>query len=61
MFYKEHVKGEEDSDEDFDIQTTTKKELPSTSKKGAIVKRTNNKGVPLSQNPRRNSTRVTNK
>jgi hypothetical protein len=61
MFSEEDVKGEEDSDEYFDIQTTTKHELPSTSKKGATVKRTKNKGVPLSQNPRRNSTRVTNK
>jgi hypothetical protein len=61
MFSEEDVKGEEDSDEDFDIQTTTKHELPSTSKKGAAVKRTKNKGVPVSQNPRRNSTRVTNK
>jgi hypothetical protein len=61
MFYEEDVKEEEDSDEDFDIQTTTKLELPSTSKKGATVKRTKNKGVSLSQKPRRNSTRVTNK
>jgi hypothetical protein len=61
MFSEEDVKGEEDSDEDFDIQTTTKHESPSTSRKGAAVKRTKNKGVPVSQNPRRNSTRVTNK
>jgi hypothetical protein len=61
MFSEEDVKGEEDLDEDFDIETTTNHELPSTSKKGAANKRTKNKGVPLSQNPRRNSTRVTNK
>jgi hypothetical protein len=61
MFSEEDVKGEEDSDEDFDIQTTAKHESPSTSKRGAAVKRTKNKGVSVSQNPRRNSTRVTNK
>jgi hypothetical protein len=61
IFSEEDVKGEEDSDEDFDIQTTAKHELPSTSKRGTAVKRTKNKGVPMSQNPRRNSTRVTNK
>jgi hypothetical protein len=61
MFSEEDVKGEEDSDEDFDIQATTKHESPSTSKKGTVVKRTKNKGMSMSQNPRRNSTRVTNK
>jgi hypothetical protein len=61
FFYEEDVKGEEDSDEDFDIQTTVKHESPSTSRKSFVVKRTKNKGVPVSQNPRRNSTRVTNK
>jgi hypothetical protein len=61
MFSEEDVKGEEDSDEDFDIQTTSKHELPSTSKKCATVKRTKNKGVLVSKNPIRNSTRVTNK
>jgi hypothetical protein len=61
MFSEEDVKGEEYSDEDFDIQTTAKHESPSTSKKGTAVKRTKNKGVLVSQNPRRNSTRVTNK
>jgi hypothetical protein len=61
MFSEEDVKGEEDLDEDFDIQTTTKHEFPSTSKKGPAFKRTKNKGVSVSQKPRRNSTRVTNK
>ena len=61
MFSEEDVKGEEDSDEDFDIQTIVKYESPSTNRKSSAVKRTKNKGVPVSQNPRRNSTRVTNK
>ena len=61
MFSEEDVKGEEYLDEDFDSQTSAKHELPSTSKMGTTVKRTKNKGVPLSQNSRRNSTRVTNK
>jgi hypothetical protein len=61
IFSEEDVKGEEDSNKYFDIQTTTKHELPSTNKKDIAVKRTKNKGVPVSQNPRRNSTRVTNK
>jgi hypothetical protein len=61
MFSEEDVKGEEASDEDFDIQTTAKHESPSTNKKGVAVRGTKNKGVPMSQNPRRNSTRVTKK
>jgi hypothetical protein len=61
MFSEEDVKGEEDSDEDFDIQNTVKHESPSTSRKSSAVKKTKNKGAPVSQNPRRNSTRVTNK
>jgi hypothetical protein len=61
MFYEEDIKGEEDSDEHFDIQTTVKHESPSTSKKGVVVKMTKDKGVSASQKPRRNSTRVTNK
>ena len=61
MFSEEDVKGEEDSDEDFNTQTTVKHESPSTNKRGAAVKRTKVKGVSASQKPRRNSTRVTNK
>jgi hypothetical protein len=58
---EEDVKGEEDSDEDFNTQTTVKHESPSTSKRGTIVKRTKDKGVFVPKKPRRNSTRVTNK
>jgi hypothetical protein len=61
MFSEEDVNGEEDSDEDFNTQTTVKHESPSTSKRGTAVKRTKDKGVSASQKPRRNSTRVTNK
>jgi hypothetical protein len=61
MFSETDVKMEEESDKDYDIQTTVKHESPSTSKKGAAVKRMKNKGVPVFQNPRRNSTRVTNR
>jgi hypothetical protein len=61
MFSEEDVKMEEDSDEDYDIKTTVKHKSPETSKKGVAVKRKKKKYVPVSQNPRRNSTRVTNK
>jgi hypothetical protein len=61
MFFEEDVKGEEDSNEYFNTQTTVKHESPSTSKRGIAVKRTKDKGVSASQKPRRNSTRVTNK
>jgi hypothetical protein len=61
IFSEEDVKGEEDSDEDFNTQTIVKHELPSTSKRGVVVKRTKDKGVSASQKPRKNSTRVTNK
>jgi hypothetical protein len=60
-FSEEDVKGEDDSDKDFNTQTTVKHESPSTSKRGVAVKRTKVKGVSASQKPRRNSTRVTNK
>jgi hypothetical protein len=61
MFSEEDVKGENDSDKYFNTQTIVKHESPSTSKRGAAVKRTKVKGVSASQKPRRNSTRVTNK
>jgi hypothetical protein len=61
MFFEEDVKGEEDSDEYFNTQTTVKHESPSTTKRGTAVKRTKDKGVSASIKPRRNSTRVTNK
>jgi hypothetical protein len=35
MFSEEDVKGEEDSDEDFNTQTTVKHKSPSTSKRGS--------------------------
>jgi hypothetical protein len=35
MFYEEDVKGEEDSDEYFNTQTTVKHESPSTSRRGS--------------------------
>ena len=56
MFSEEDVKGEEDSDEYFNTQTTVKHELPSTGKRGAAVKGKRVKGVSVSQKPRRNST-----
>jgi hypothetical protein len=61
MFSETDAKIEEESDKDYDIQTTIKHESPSTSKKGVAVKKMKNKGVLVSENPRRNSTRVTKK
>jgi hypothetical protein len=60
-FSEEDVKGENDSDKDFDTQTTVKHESSSTSKRGVVVKGKRVKDVFVSQIPRRNSTRVTNK
>jgi hypothetical protein len=60
-FSEKYVKGENDSDKDLDTQTTVKLETPSTSKRGVAVKGKRVKGVSVSQKPRRNSTRVTNK
>jgi hypothetical protein len=60
-FPEEDVKMEADSDEDYDVKTTVKHKAPETSKKDVAVKRKKKKYVPVSQNPRRNSTRVTNK
>jgi hypothetical protein len=51
MFSEEDVKGEEDSDADFNTQTTVKHESPLTSKRGTTAKRTNDKGVSASQKP----------
>jgi hypothetical protein len=61
MFSEADVKMEEDSDEDYDIKPTVKHKPQATSKKGVAVKNQKNKSVSVSQNPRRNSTRVTNK
>jgi hypothetical protein len=60
-FSEENVKEENDSDNDLDTQTTVNLETPSTSKRGAATKGKRVKGVFVSQKPRRNSTRVTNK
>ena len=60
-FSEEDVKGENDSDKDLDTQTTVKHEMPSTSKRGVAVKGKRVKGVFVSQKPRRNYTRITNK
>jgi hypothetical protein len=60
-FPEEDVKMEADSDEDYDVKTTIKHKAPETSKKDVVVKRQKKKYLPVSQNPRRNSTRVTNK
>jgi hypothetical protein len=60
-FSKENVKGENNSNNDLDTQNIVKLETPSTSKRGAATKGKRIKGVSLSQKPRRNSTRVTNK
>jgi len=61
IFSEEDVKGENDSNKDFNTQTTVKHESPSTSKRGAAIKGKRVKGVYVSQKPRRNSTGVTNK
>jgi hypothetical protein len=60
-FPEEDVKLEADSDEDSDVKNTVKHKAPETSKKDVAVKRKKKKYVPVSQNPRRISTRVTNK
>jgi hypothetical protein len=61
MFFDVDVKMEEDSDEDYDIKTTVKHKPQATSKKGVAVKKQKKKSTSVSQNPRINSTRVTNK
>jgi hypothetical protein len=60
-FYEEYVKGENYSNKYLDTQTIVKLETPSTSKMGVATKGKRVKGVSVSQKPRRNSTRVTNK
>jgi hypothetical protein len=60
-FPEEDVKVETDSDNDLVAQTTVKSEMPSTSKRSTAIKGKKVKGVCVSQKPRRNSTRVTNK
>ena len=52
---------EADSDEDYDVKNTVKNKAPKTSQKDVVVKRQKKKYVTVSQNPRRNYTRVTNK
>jgi hypothetical protein len=60
-FCEEDVKLEADSDEDYNVKTTVSHKAPETSKKDVAIKRQKKKYVLVSQNPRRNSTRVTNK
>jgi hypothetical protein len=60
-FSEEDVKGEKDSNDDLDAQTTVKLETPSTNKRGASTKGKMVKGVSISQKPRINFTRATNK
>jgi hypothetical protein len=60
-FPEEDVKMEEDFDEHYDVKTTVKHKAPETSKRDVVVKRKKKKYVHVSQNPRRNSTRFTNK
>jgi len=55
------IKMEEDSNEDYNIKLKVKHKQKSTSKKGVTGKKQENKSAPVSQYPRRNSTRVTNK
>jgi hypothetical protein len=55
------LKTEEDSDEDYNVTLSAKHKAPATSKKNVAVKRKKKKCVPVPQDPRRNSTRVTNK
>jgi hypothetical protein len=60
-FHEEDVKLEENYDEYYDVKTTVNHKAPETSKKDVAIKMQNKKYVLVSQNPRRNSTRVTNK
>jgi hypothetical protein len=61
MLPEEDVKEETESDNDLIAQTAVKSEMPSTSKKNVAVKGKRKKGACVSQKPRRNSTRDTNK
>jgi hypothetical protein len=58
---EEDVKEETESENDLIAQTAVKTEMPSTSKKNVAVKGKRKKGACVSQKPRRNSTRDTNK
>jgi len=61
MLPEEDVKGETELDNDLIAQTTVKSKMPSTSKRNIAIKGKRNKGACVSQKPRRNSTRDTNK
>ena len=61
MLPEEYFKGKTKSNNDLIAQTTVKTKMPSTSKKNVAVKGKRKKGVCVSQNPQRNSTRDTNK
>jgi hypothetical protein len=58
---EEDVKEETELDNDLIAQTAIKSEMPSTNKKNIVVKGKRKKGVCVSQKPRRNSTKDTNK
>ena len=55
------LKIEEGSDEYYNVTLLAKHKASTTSKKNAAVKRKKKKCVPMPQDPRRNSTRITNK
>ena len=61
MLPEKYLKTEEDSDEDYNVTLSANHKASTTSKKNAAVKRKKKKCVPVAQDPRRNSTRVTNK
>jgi hypothetical protein len=61
MLPKAYLKIEEDYDEDYNVTLSAKHKAPTTSKNNVAVKRQKKKCVPMPQDPRRNSTRVTNK
>jgi hypothetical protein len=61
MLPEEDLKTKEDFDEDYNVTLLSKNKAPTTSKKNVAVKRKNKKCVHVPQDPRRNSTRVTNK
>jgi hypothetical protein len=58
---EEDVKEVTESENDLIAQTAVKTEMPSTNKKNVAVKGKRKKGACVSQKPRRNSTRDTNK
>jgi hypothetical protein len=61
MLPEAYLKTKEDSDKDYNVTLSAKHKAPTTSKKNATVKRKKKKCLHVPQDPRRNSTRVTNK